>query len=236
MQADLECEGKVVVGPLPTSMQKKLADFRGNWLEYSPKEKAIVVCHVQPIGCPALSAVPCELMALLGTLTPEQREAVPGGTFYLKNKSGPALRIAVEGGEIRLQWPHPDYARAAGEKPEKLFAALNPSEAKVRGWARFGGGKKEVSALQAALDRFEGLYEEGDIVPSLKSKTVSVEFKDVNIGPKELVAKLRELAKPPGSLEAELDVSSFVPDSDAADFRIRISRGKIETVRPSLWR
>ena len=88
MQAELECEGKVAVGALPTPTQKQLSSFQGNWLEYSAREKGIIVRHVQPVGCPALSAIPCELMALLGILSPEQRDRIPGGEFSAPKQSG----------------------------------------------------------------------------------------------------------------------------------------------------
>ena len=58
----------------------------------------------------------------------------------------------------------------------------------------------------------------------------------MNIGPKELIVKLEELAESHESLQAELDVSSFEPDSTQGGFRIQIRDGQVSAMRPSLWK
>jgi hypothetical protein len=69
-----------------------------------------------------------------------------------------------------------------------------------------------------------------------KQNLVSVRFRDVNVGPRELVYKMETLAETRESLEAELDVSSFAPGALDRNFRIKIEKGRIHALRPSLWR
>lgn len=237
MQADLECEGEVRLGPLPSETRERLARFRGNWLEFAPEESAVVVRRVQPVGCPALSAVPCELVTILGQIPPEVREAMPGGALYVMGRSNDQpLRLLVERGEVRIQWAHPDYAHAWPVNLESAMGAANPQTARLNGWIRFGGSSAEAGQLQAFLDHFEGLYPEGDVDLNCERGRVQAQFKDVNAGPRELVAKLQEIANPPDSLEAELDVTSFAPGSVDQYFQLIVREGRIQALRPSLWK
>lgn len=113
---------------------------------------------------------------------------------------------------------------------------INPREARVRGWARFAGSPERAAELAAFVDRFEGLYPEGDMPSECEQNLVSVRFQDVNVGPRELISKLEALAETRESLEAELDVGSFAPGALDHSFRIRIEKGKVHALRPSLWR
>lgn len=236
MHGELDCVGRIQLGDLPDSTRERLAGIQGNWLEYSRTDNTIVVRHAQPAGCPALSGVTCELMAMMDLLPHQAREAMPGGVLYLNDRHGGiVLRIMIQKGEVRVQWPHPDYAKAFVVPADQMMSEVLAPEARIRGWARFAGTSDEVRRLQECLDRFEGLYDEGDLSPVVTGRTVFVEFIDVNMGPKELVAKLKEISLPPQSLEAELDVGSFVPDSKTHDFRVRIRHGIVEAFRPSLW-
>ena len=61
-------------------------------------------------------------------------------------------------------------------------------------------------------------------------------FKNVCAAPAELAEQLRNLADPPESLQAELDVRSYLPRPADRDFRICFRNGKLETVRPSIWK
>jgi hypothetical protein len=47
---------------------------------------------------------------------------------------------------------------------------------------------------------------------------------------------METLAETRDSLEAELDVSSFAPGALDRNFRIKIEKGRIHALRPSLWR
>jgi hypothetical protein len=236
MQFEIECEVKIRCGSLPWEVSERLAQLSGNWLEFSPEEGAIVVRHVQPVGCPAMSGVPCELISILDSIPSDHREKMPGGTLYVRDKNGQVLRLLVKGGELLIQWPHLDYAHSKPESAGTLLDSINPREARVCGWARFAGSPERAKELAAFVDRFEGLYPEGDMPSECEQNLVSVRFRDVNVGPRELVYKLETLADARESLEAELDVSSFAPGALDRSFRIRIERGRIHALRPSLWR
>jgi len=236
MQLEVECEGKIKCGSLPWEVSERLAQLSGNWLEFSPEDDAIVVRHVQPVGCPAMSGVPCELISILDSIPSDHREKMPGGTLFVRDKNGQVLRLLVKGGELLIQWPHLDYSHSKPEAPETLMSGINPREARIRGWARFVGSPERVRELAAFVDRFEGLYPEGDMPSECEQNLVSVRFQDVNVGPRELTSKLQALAETPESLEAELDISSFAPGALDRSFRIKIEKGAIQTLRPSLWR
>jgi len=236
MHSEIDCEGRIRCGSLPWEVSEHLAALSGNWLEFSPEEDAIVVRHVQPAGCPAMSGVPCELISILDSLPPEHRERMPGGTLFVRDKNGQVLRVLVERGEMRIQWPCVDYLHSTDVPPESVFGEVNPSEARIQGWARFAGSRDRIGDLQAFVDRFEGLYPEGDMPSECEENMVFVRFRDVNVGPRELVAKLMELASEPSSLQAELDVSSFTPGALDRSFRIRIKDGSMQALRPALWK
>ena len=236
MQCEPDCDGRIEIGPLPESVLGRLAQFRGNWLEFVPEESAIVVRHVQPSGCPAISAVPCELIALMDCIPSEHRDAMPGGEFRVKDADGQILRLVVERGDIRIQWPSPDYSRAVAIPTTTLMEGLNPRAARVAGWARFRGVADSAARIQAFVDSFEGLYPEGIMQMCPGNEGMEVQFHDVNVGPCELLAKLQELADPLASLEAELDISSFAPGSSDANFKILVRHGQTQALRPSLWR
>jgi hypothetical protein len=235
MEGELECKGKVKVGQVPWDISERLTQFSGNWLEFDPAESAIVVRHTQPGTCPALSGVPCELITIIDSIPQQHRDCMPGGALYVKDRQGQAVRLVVEHGEVRVQWPHLDYSRAVPVTPEVAMQAMSPSTARVRGWARFAGSPAKAAQLQDFVDRFEGLYPEGDMPSECQSDMVYVEFRDVNVGPDELIAKLKELAEPHESLQAEMEVGSFVAGATDQDFRICIRDGRVQMLRPALW-
>lgn len=235
MPNELECEGKIRFGALPKEISDRLARFNGHWLEFAPEDNAAVVRHVQPVGCPALTAVPCEMIWLLDALTPAQRAAMPGGVLYLKDHAGKILRVLVTGGEVRIQWPQEDYSRATPVAPEAALGAVDSRVARVNGWIRFRGAPSAMKQLEDFVDHFEGLYPEGDMPSECDGSWVRADLKDVNVGPAELVATLRKLANPADSLEGELDVGSFTADSVEGDFRLVLRQGQMQAVRPALW-
>jgi len=236
MQGELACEGKIRFGPVPWETSELLAQFSGNWLQYAPGENAIVVRQPQTIGCPAFTAVPCELISLIYSIPLELREAMPGGRLYIRDRQGDVVRVVVERGEIRVQWPHKDYASAVSVPADSVLKGLNPKTTCVRGWARFAGACERASELRQFVEEFEGLYPEGDIPSECEQNIVYVRFKDVNIGPEELITKLKELAESAESLQAQLDVSSFEPGSAQGGFRIQILDGQVSALRPSFWK
>ena len=95
MQGELQCKGMIRLGPVTWEVSERLSQVTGNWLEYAPEENAIVVRHAQPGGCPALAGVPCELIGLIDSIPPEQRDAIPGGVLYIKDGAGQVVRLLV---------------------------------------------------------------------------------------------------------------------------------------------
>jgi len=235
MEGELECTGKIRIGALPPEIAEKLSRFSGSWLEYDPGEKAIMVRHTQPGTCPALSGVPCELITIVDAIPQQYRDCMPGGALFIKDRQGMVVRLSVEHGEVRVQWPHLDYSRAEAADMETVLRGINPSTARIRGWARFAGAAAQAEELRAFVDRFEGLYPEGDMPSECRSDMVYVEFKDVNVGPEELIGKLRELSNPQDSLNAELEVGTFRGDVTEQNFRVCIRSGRIQVLRPALW-
>ncbi len=236
MNIELECEGQVKLGPLPWDLSERLAQYSGNWLEFSPRECAIVARKSLPVGCPATTAVSCELITMIETLTPELRQAMPGGEFFVRAHSGRIMRFAVEKGEIRIQWPSEDYSRATPVTAESVLSSLDTSEARVKGWARFAGAGSHQREIQAFAERFGGLYPEGDMPSECEQNIAYIPFKGVGIHPEELVNRLQALADPIESLQAEIDVTCALPRSEDREYRILIRNGQVETVRPSLWK
>ncbi len=236
MRRELECEGRVLLGTLPPEASERLTGFTGSWLEFAPDENAIVVRHVQPTGCPALAAVPCELISILDSLATDVRDAVPGGVLYVRDASGQLLRLQVEQGEIRIQWAHEDFVRCVPVPLESAIEEVDPLTARVRGSVSFVGPEQAVARLHDFVDRFEGLYPEGNLDASREGKIVRAVLHDVNVGPRELLAVLRAVAGPPEPLGAEHESTSFKPGSQDFDFRLRVSAGEAQAERPSLWK
>jgi hypothetical protein len=236
MRGEQECEGNIKFGPLPWELSEKLAQFVGNWLEYASDENALVVRKAEPIGCPAISGVPCEIINMIDSLPPEHRQAMPGGVFYVKDSGGQSMRVVVEKGEVRIQWPYQDFSRLVSVPPESVLSSMNPGEARIKGWARFAGAPSRAAEIQSFVNRFEGLFPEGDLPSEGEQSIAYVKLKSASIAPDDFVERLRSLADPPESLQAELEVKSYAPRAEGRDFRIYIRNGRIETFRPSIWK
>ena len=110
MQGELVCEGKIRLAPSRGKQSQRVAQFSRNWLQYAPGENALVARQPQPSGCPAFTAVPCELISLIYSIPSELRNSMPGGCLYIKDRQGDVVRVVVERGEVRVQWPNRDYA------------------------------------------------------------------------------------------------------------------------------
>ena len=167
MQADLECQGKVVLGRLPEELAKRLSRFSGNWLEFDALENAIVVRHVQPTGCPALSGIPCELISILDLLPGGIRDAIPGGElFIISRETEQLVRLRVERGAVRIQWAHPDYSASQPIALQKAMEDFNPRSGRVNGHARFAG-KCDLPAGERYpwLRRSAGFYRRCPFLP-----------------------------------------------------------------------
>ncbi len=235
MKGEQECEGSIKFGSLPWDINERLAQFVGNWLEFSSKENALVVRKAEPIGCPAISGVPCEIINMIDSLPAEHRKAMPGGVFYVKDHGGQVMRVMVEKGEVRIQWPYQDYSKPVSVPPLSVMSSMDAKEARISGWARFAGPQAKTGEIQKLIERFSGIYPENDIPSESRQDLALLKFKSAAIAPADLVDQLRALAEPGESLQAELDVKSYSPHPEDRDFRIFIRNGKLETVRPSIW-
>jgi hypothetical protein len=232
---ELECRGRLRLGEVGVATARRLSTFSGEWLEYSPEEGALVVRHIQPGGSPALAAVPAELIALLDLLSADEREEMPGGVLVVRDRDRLVLRLAVEHGEIRIQWPREDWAHAAPVDIDSVFRAVDPVSARVSGSASFEAPAGAEIALVGFIESFEGLYPEGELKCARDGAMVRVELAGVNVDPEELVRRLRRIAAPPASLSADLEIGSFAPQAFERDFRLTLRGREAHAVRPSLW-
>lgn len=234
-RTEFECAGKVRLGAVSSATEQALARLGGEWLEYSLDEGAVVVCHVQPDGPPALSTVPAELIAILDVLDPAERQAIPGGAMMLSDRNGILLRLVVEGGEIRIQWPREDWSKAIPIDVDAALSSADPFSARISGTARLSAPDGAETRLATWVDGFEGLYPAGELEVTRDGPVARVELRAVNVGPAQLLEWLHHLAQPAESLEAELDIGSFVPHAGDRDFRLTVHGGVVRAVRPSLW-
>jgi hypothetical protein len=230
MQREVECEGEVRFGPLPWDLAERLAEFAGNWLVFAPKTNALMVRASQPVGCPAITAVPCELITILDSVPPEHRQAMPGGEFRLRSRDG-VMRLAVEGGNLHLQWPRESRSQTVPVPAELILAGPHEGETRVRGWARFAGSAVGGHDLQAFIERFDALYPEEDMPSECEQNMVFVRFRDICCDPGDLVANLEHLADPRETLAAELEIRSSVSRPEGREFRLIINSGQVKAER-----
>jgi len=234
------CHGRVHVGSLPTDVARRLSALPGEWLEFDPPARAVVVRHIQPTSAPTLPTITAELVRMLGEIPVQHHVGIEGGEFFVHTEDSPHLvRIRVAaGGGIRIDWAQPDFAAArkrpygeAGSIPiEGVYCRLNGTltlEAPDPAGA--------AQALQHAADTYEGLYPEGDFQASATAgAAVQITMRDVNLDPRLLLERLRALATP-GSLRGAIDVSSF--DDRRPDDRVRVllQDGGVFVQEPYFW-
>jgi hypothetical protein len=237
-QAEFDCEGRIAVGPLSSGTAARLGVLGGEWLEYSPEEAAIVVRHVEPGGSPAPAAVAAELIALLDALSPRERGASTGGVLAVRDRGSRALllRLQVSGGAIVVEWPQEDWTHAVPVEAQEVFRAIPAVSARVSGKVEFAAPPPSEKRLEAFVDGFEGLYPEGDLDLSRDGDKVCAEFSNVNVGPEQLLRRLRELAMPADSLQGELAISAFGRDAADRHFRLVLRGSEVQASRPALWR
>ncbi len=219
MEYALECEGRIDLGPLPWEISERLAQLSGNWLAYAPEQNSVIVRRGGLPGCPAISGIPCELISIIDAIPLDNRDRIPGGTLHITDENGRVLSVVVHRGELRIQWARPEPAKAS-------------ENGAIRGWARFAGSTHRAAELRAFAERFGGIYPEGDIPSECEQNLVYVRFRDVVLRPEDLVAKLKELAEPAESLQAELEVVSGTR-TPAQSFRITVRDGTVDPGQPA---
>lgn len=232
---ELDCTGEVGLGALSPETVERLEQLDGEWLELGPEKQALVVCHIQPGGTPTLSAVPAELIAFVDALSPDERQAMPGGTLVIRDRTGLVVRLVVTHGEIHVQWPREDWSHAETVDLEAALAETDSASARVSGHLSLQAPKGSGDRLVEFVGRFEGLYPEGDLEVERDGDTLRLELRDVNVGPRQLLATLHEVADPAASLEGELEIGSFVEHALDRDFRLTLEKGVARATRPSLW-
>jgi len=119
---------------------------------------------------------------------------------------------------------------------QEVFRAIPSVSAKVSGKVEFAAPPPSEKRLEAFVDGFEGLYPEGELDLSREGDTVRAEFCNVNVGPEQLLRRLRELAMPADSLRGELAVSVFGRDAVDRHFRLELRGNEVRASRPALWR
>ena len=105
---------------------------------------------------------------------------------------------------------------------------------RLNGKFSFEGIPSAADDIRELLERTAGLYSEGDFEIVARIDRIEVTLRDVNASVLPLVYALQVLAKP-GSLEGEIDLSSFRA-GDLDDYcRFAFRGGEAWLVRPSLW-
>ncbi len=224
MEALMECQGQIRFGEVPWEVAERLAQFRGNWLEFLSGSNAVVFRGVRPPGCPPVTAIPCELISLIDSIPPEFRECMPGGELCLKDVNGRTLRVEVRQGQIRIKWPQEPICRTSPDLSENAAG----QGGRVNGWARFAGTPSRSAELRELVDRFGGLYPEEDMPSECTQNMVYLRFRNASIEPQTLIDRLRGLADPLESLQAEIEIESSGSGPGERSFRIKIMDGCAE--------
>ena len=220
------CHGRVAVGTLPDELAGRLAALPGEWLEFDPPTGTIVVRHVQPTASPTLPTIAAELVRMLAEIPVALHPGITGGEFFVHTQDLPHLvRIrVVEGGGVRMDWAHPDFAKArrraygdgSGIPIDGVYCCLNGS-------VTFPAAEPQAAAaaLQETADTYEGLYPEGDFRARAASDAgaVTVSMRDVNLDPRLLVDRITALADAPA--DGTVEIRSF--DDRHPDARVRLA-------------
>ena len=233
------CQGHVVVGSLPESVQRGLGALPGDWLEYDPPSRSIIVRHIEPTDDPVLPAVTVELVRILSVIPFDSLAGIEGGDLFVHiEETGRLVRLRVEpGGSLHIQWARPGYTGATKRAWSDGHEIVNePWNHRLNGEATFGASDLESAAagLQELADTYEGLHPEGDFVASVEGSLVNVTLREVNLDGKLLVETLQRLASS-RSLEGQLDIGSFRELAPEQLVRILFEKGETWVQHPMLW-
>ncbi len=237
MRTHLGCTGSVELGALSEETQRRLEQLEAGWLEYAPESQSLVVRHVQPDNAPVLREIAGELLEFLSVIGEGERVKIPGGAIYYQDEvGGQFVRLKVwPGGFLTVAWARPRYehAMAIAYHGETVPVVFEPYQ-RLNGAVRFADSAVAAEAVRATLERSEGLYAQGEYAIRASMQGVEITLRDVNASVLPLVKALRDIAKP-GSLQGEIDVTSFRA-GDLEDYcRFVFRGGEIWLVRPSLW-
>ena len=242
MYPDHGCHGEVLLGSLPAEVEQKLAQLPGEWLEFEPETRRVVVRHAQPSSRPTLPAVAGELVQMLAAIPAELHPGIEGGDFFVHtDETAQYARLQVQrGGVVRLQWAHPDFARAA-KRPYRgrEETRLDPVIQRLDGRVVFVADDAEAAAnaLEQLADEFEGLYPQGERTARSDARSGRVEFEmeALNLDSHLLIERLGELARE-GSLDGRFTVSSFGREVQPEEsVRIVFDEGRVLVQHALLW-
>jgi hypothetical protein len=237
MRTHLGCWGQVDLGTLSQDAQQRLQHVEATWLEFVPESMLLEVRHVQPDNRPALPEIAGELIEFLSQVSDDERAQVPGGTLYYRDEAkGQHVRLKVwKGGFLSIAWARLDYTHANWEPYRSQPVSVVPEPyQRLNGKFSFEGVPTAADDIRELLGRTAGLYSEGDFEIVARIDRVEVALRDVNASVLPLVYALQVLAKP-GSLEGEIDVSSFRAGDLEECCRFAFRGGAVRLVRPSLW-
>ena len=237
MRTHLGCSGQVQLGTLSHQTQQSLEHLEATWLEFVPETMTLEVRHVQPDDRPVLPEIARELVEFLGLVSDAERAQVPGGALYYQDEvKGQYVRLKVwKGGFLSVAWARPDYTHASWEpyRIQPVSVVPEPYQ-RLNGKFSFEGIPTAGDDIRKLLESTAGLYSEGDFEIVARVDRTEATLHDVNASVLPLVYALQVLAKP-GSLEGEIDVSSFRAGDLDDCCRFAFRGGETWLVRPSLW-
>jgi hypothetical protein len=237
MRTYLGCSGQVELGTLSKDTQQRLEQIEATWLEFVPESSSLEVRHVQPDDRPALPQITGELIEFLSEASDDERAQVPGGALHYQDEAkGQHVRLKVlKGGRLSIAWARPDYAHANREQYRSQPVSIVPEPyQRLNGKFAFEGIPTAADDIRELLDRTAGLFSEGDYKIVARIDRIEATLNDVNASVLLLVYALQVLAKP-GSLEGEIDVSSFRAGDLDEYCRFAFHGGEAWLVKPSLW-
>jgi len=238
MRTHLGCKGRIELGRLSADTHKRLEKIPATWLEFAPETGSLVVRHVQPDDLPAMREITGELFDFLAAIPEAERKKIPGGAlYYLDEQSGQSVRIKVwEGAFVTVAWAQPDYSKALWKRYEEGMApVVFDAYQRLNGVMNFKPRASAVEEVRLVIDRFSGLYPEGEFEALQTGGKLEIRFFDVNASVLQLLDTLKKQADPATTLDGEIDVSSF-RSGDIDDYcRFALRAGEIWIARPNLW-
>ena len=237
MRTHLGCTGRIDLGNLSRETQRRLEEVEATWLEFSPDPPSLVVRHVQPDAISPPREIGGELLEFLTRGSDAERRAFPGGAlYYLDEQTGQYLRLRVSsGGGLTVSWAHPSYEDARGVLYEGASTPVvfEPYQ-RLNGSLTLTVKPGAAAEIRATIERPAGLCPQGEYELHPIGEVLGLELRDVNSSVLPLVETLRQVAAP-GTLNGQIDVSSFRA-GDLDDYcRFLFKNGEIRLLRPSLW-
>ena len=237
MRSHLGCKGRIHLGTLSQETQRRLEIVDAVWLEFSPDPPSLVVRHVQPDAISPPREIGGELLEFLTQVSEAERRAFPGGAlYYLDEQTGQYLRLQVwRGGNLTISWAHPSYedAKSVLYEGRATPVVFEPYQC-LNGAVSLKANPGTADEIRLTIERPAGLCPQGEYELHPIGEVLGLELREVNSSAVPLVETLRQVAAP-GSLNGQIDVSSFRA-GDLDDYcRFVFNNGEIRLLRPWLW-